>query len=599
MEASAVFQYSERLKHGEIRVLTVRSDAFDTPVRCTISLELLDESPQYEALSYAWGGYELCQTIWIEGRQCKVTQSVFEALQWLREPGKISTLWIDAICINQEDILEKNAQVQMMGTIYERAISTRVWLGPPAPGLESALDDVVRLVAEGVTQKALGKYRDSMCEIIGRPWHFRVWTLQEVVLSRHSVVSYGHSTCKIEYISALGSALLKRPFAETAQVAQAWHMERNLRSLVHNFVTSIIAVHTIHRCIQTATVLQSSFLLLPSMTVGRMCADPRDHIFALRGIHERTSGGNGIAIEIDYSMSVVEVYSRVTAQGLAKQGGADILVRCLERCSPIRADNVERRPKLPSWVPDWSSPLVSTLFCARIYSAGGKLPLKLSYSALPTHFRRLTLSGCFISRVRERYPRLPRASGDNEQRLPTCRWRQLEELRRWALRRRDVPSPYLEAAEWAFAQTLIADERPIDETMEVVRNHNRPISTPWRTWEMPQEDWHTRSYQTSGKPAHVIPESDVTHIHQLTRILSDLIFVVMYSGHFALTGSTVCVDDEIVVFQGMPMPFIIRHIPGGVSSQMICPAYVHGFMDGEAMEGVQSGEYMLQEFVIE
>ena len=116
---------------------------------------------------------------------------------------------------------------------------------------------------------------------------------------------------------------------------------------------------------------------------------------------------------------------------------------------------------------------------------------------------------------------------------------------------------------------------------------------------MPQEDWHTRSYQTSGKPAHVIPESDVTHIHQLTRILSDLIFVVMYTGHFALTGSTVRVDDEIVVFQGMPMPFIIRHIPGGVSSQMICPAYVHGFMDGEAMEGVQRGEYMLQEFVIE
>jgi hypothetical protein len=39
------------------------------------------------------------------------------------------TVWIDAICINQDDILERNVQVQMMGMVYEKATCVLIWLG--------------------------------------------------------------------------------------------------------------------------------------------------------------------------------------------------------------------------------------------------------------------------------------------------------------------------------------------------------------------------------------------------------------------------------------------------------------------------------------
>jgi hypothetical protein len=83
----------------------------------------------YEALSYIWGDIRDSEAILVDGSTVSVTKSLETALRHLRYPDKPRTLWVDYVCINQEDILERSQQVAKMGLIYEQADSVLIWLG--------------------------------------------------------------------------------------------------------------------------------------------------------------------------------------------------------------------------------------------------------------------------------------------------------------------------------------------------------------------------------------------------------------------------------------------------------------------------------------
>jgi hypothetical protein len=76
--------------------------------------------PQYEALSYVWGPIEM-KSISLNGQSCDVRENLFDALVTLRHENQQRTLWVDAICINQDDMKERNHQVSRMGSIYSQA----------------------------------------------------------------------------------------------------------------------------------------------------------------------------------------------------------------------------------------------------------------------------------------------------------------------------------------------------------------------------------------------------------------------------------------------------------------------------------------------
>lgn len=63
------------------------------------------------------------------GHECTVTKNLGAALQKLRLPDGARKIWIDALCINQDDVLERNEQVRLMGEIYSRCSRVIVWLG--------------------------------------------------------------------------------------------------------------------------------------------------------------------------------------------------------------------------------------------------------------------------------------------------------------------------------------------------------------------------------------------------------------------------------------------------------------------------------------
>ncbi|KIM94077.1 hypothetical protein OIDMADRAFT_136612, partial [Oidiodendron maius Zn] len=83
----------------------------------------------YVALSYVWGGSGAPATIELEGRSFTVTPNLYSALKNLRHRSQNRYLWVDAICINQADMEERNHQVSQMCFIYEQAAAVLMWLG--------------------------------------------------------------------------------------------------------------------------------------------------------------------------------------------------------------------------------------------------------------------------------------------------------------------------------------------------------------------------------------------------------------------------------------------------------------------------------------
>lgn len=162
----------------------------------------------YTALSYVWGKPALVKSMICNGKHFAITNNLGLALHHLRRSDVSIMLWVDQICINQDDLQEKSQQVVLMGTIYQRAWSTLVWLGEEADNSDEAIDTLQN------TKTALQYYQDGRApnaedferlflpasdspkwhelgKLMRRPWFQRIWVIQEVVLSQQIIVMCG------------------------------------------------------------------------------------------------------------------------------------------------------------------------------------------------------------------------------------------------------------------------------------------------------------------------------------------------------------------------------------------------------------------------
>jgi hypothetical protein len=96
----------------------------------------------YTALSYTWGRPTAEKPIIIDDCLHYVTDNLEIALQSLRMENEDLVLWIDAICINQKDIAERNKHVKVMKEVYEQAKSVLIWLGPSADDSHLAMQTI-------------------------------------------------------------------------------------------------------------------------------------------------------------------------------------------------------------------------------------------------------------------------------------------------------------------------------------------------------------------------------------------------------------------------------------------------------------------------
>ena len=201
----------------KIRLLTVHEGA-GTEIRCSLDTIPLDEAPPYEALSYVWGDPNRTREITLDGKSFQVTTNLASALRHRRDRQKPRTLWVDAVCIDQQNAEERSSQILLMRDVFQRASKVVVWLGESTVASKAAVA-LIRKVDFGdgsfweqkenqgpvaFSQDALGglqmllNRRSSLVglrgiinDIASRPWWTRVWVIQEAAVARSIVVRCG------------------------------------------------------------------------------------------------------------------------------------------------------------------------------------------------------------------------------------------------------------------------------------------------------------------------------------------------------------------------------------------------------------------------
>jgi len=151
-------------------------------IRCELFQYALQESDKatypYEALSYVWGGSDKPQSIFIGNQYLAVTVNLHAALLRLRDHDIARIIWVDAVCINQEDDKEKTHQVQSMAQIYGKASRVIVWLGERADDSDVALE-VIRAAGKKSTNASnREKIQQTVLPLLQRPWFRRIWVRQ-------------------------------------------------------------------------------------------------------------------------------------------------------------------------------------------------------------------------------------------------------------------------------------------------------------------------------------------------------------------------------------------------------------------------------------
>lgn len=172
------YSYSPLLQ-GHIRLLKLLPDQDKTaPLRCSLidyPLEdLAGSNHLYDALSYVWGSPEKTQSISIDSCDLPITTNLHVALLHLRDRFFERIIWVDAISINQQDIQERNSQVQRMAMIYAMASRVIVWIGESDDNSDQALEEIHKIADEQPTENH-GEIRKAVLKLLLRPWFRRIW----------------------------------------------------------------------------------------------------------------------------------------------------------------------------------------------------------------------------------------------------------------------------------------------------------------------------------------------------------------------------------------------------------------------------------------
>ena len=164
--------------------------------------------PEYEALSWCWGDESDRAPVEIRIREkneyghwqsyrMEIAWTLATALQALRYAGTDRRLWVDAICINQGNVDERNRQVQMMAQIYNNASQVCIWLGSATKESEQALtfirDNVIKLwkFDDLCAKQESSKDWNVFLGLMNRPWFSRRWVVQEIALARKAKIYCG------------------------------------------------------------------------------------------------------------------------------------------------------------------------------------------------------------------------------------------------------------------------------------------------------------------------------------------------------------------------------------------------------------------------
>lgn len=410
----------------EIRLLRIHPSGWREPIRCSFEHVSLNAEPAYHALSYTWQDESLGtsftvppqperQTLphartWInnqafvllDGHHVEVTRNLWAALWHLRRtilwsvrnPGSQgpefdetltvetptsytvnSLFWIDALCINQENIEERNSQVAQMRTVYLKAESVHVWLGLEEPNTTQAIDILNSLALSGMKDapadvfESVGKFfvrnllKDHaldgawkvLTSLYKRPYWKRLWIVQEFISNKTMHLHVGSRRIEGVVFYTLGHIVSTEwlNIVSGGIIASGGINEVVFKSLdfYRELGQAAIELKTLwsHRLNYEVKTDFDLLKLLSSFRTNE-CSDPRDRVYGIVGIAEPYEN---IKLKIDYSATVTEVYIATAEYIVSGSKSLHILEHAYTRHLCLCSTGKHIHSTLPSWVPDW------------------------------------------------------------------------------------------------------------------------------------------------------------------------------------------------------------------------------------------------------
>jgi hypothetical protein len=536
------------ISSGNIRLVYINPGESTADLVCTLIQVNLDEAPPYEALSYCWGDPAITEQIFLDNRRISVTKNCHSALSRLRLPARERLMWIDAICIDQTNIQERNDQVAMMGQIYNKATRVVIDVGEASEDSALALDAIENCADDKLYGFHIGlRVRDAVGDFYRRAWFSRVWVLQEVFMSANAIVMCGNMIVNWSTIRPRRIWVDSRP----AREAEHWHVEL---PAVIPYVLSI-GSHQSRRYSAREDIFQ---LLLEGASCN--ATDARDKVFALLPmVHDALDCG----LKADYSKPVSQVYMEIAVWLLQKVG---VSFLSLSGLSIIGT---------PSWVVDWSRrvrvPWILGLSeyyprsasgnsrpTASLYNIPGS-PLLSSETPLQGLQEALFLPHLLIRRlvvdtVLKTSGVIPIRSGreDCAQFVSECR-----------------------------AHRTKTSKPPIDI----------PYNRRWRPrtseFRLHPEDWMLEYGVPLERP---LEKTDNEMADLMTYFVSGRQLILTEQGFFGLAPETARSGDTICCFLGVGFPFTIRKDERDWTRQqlykIVGESYVWGLMEGEAFRDI-------------
>ncbi|KAI1633258.1 heterokaryon incompatibility protein-domain-containing protein [Biscogniauxia mediterranea] len=349
------YKYSRRLTSGmEIRLLKLYPSADSDEIRCQVVYHPLEKLLDYEAISYTWGDTTGKTTIVVDDQILETSVKVSEMLQSLRYTWKPRMLWIDFICINQDDTDEKNHQVQLMRHIYHRAVTVVVWLNP-LPDTPEAVDLLMEISRrsrlDGLTgQQGFSIYGQrsqrsrvlSLARFLANDYFNRLWVVQEIASARKIKVLCGTQAIEWDDLRSILQFLGNPEMARSLQRTEDMDIVScNQDSLSHGRTICYTKAYMAEGNSYSLAYVLHSFRTFK-------CKDPRDKVFSLLGL---IRGADHPLILPDYHKDEVQVYKDVARYVFTvEQTSRKLLALAVAGIGHYR-----RLGELPSWVPDWAS----------------------------------------------------------------------------------------------------------------------------------------------------------------------------------------------------------------------------------------------------
>lgn len=584
------YAYSPLPDHSFFRLFLLYPGEGSDVIRGTLIHVRLDVGHQYEAVSYHWedksGHY-----IEVDGCFLHTVRSTAVALQQVRRRDATRYIWIDAICINQEDALERSQQVSIMGRIYSGATQVLICICEHRKSRPKELLEYIQAAFEPVEQipgyptpkesffmkgySGLNGYLfgDAVLQLsffLTNPWFSRVWVMQEVGLARRAnlfcddwSIPWDKVMFAVSFYNALGSAVKAR---------YSLHLWR-IFPLTKAF---------------WKPNLRGDLLEVLIRTQDRKATDHRDKVFAV--LSHPWALMSDEPVQPDYRKSVEQVLFEVACSQMKGPRPLRILSAIHHLIS-----HPKRSIDDMSWVPQWRAKLpgygylfgTDTRFkCANGISAHFEIhpgPKMLSIWGCQfdtiTYTRKALWAGC------------AKGSRDSTNLIPAI-WAGLSEPEGGSLLYPDKKSSFWEA----YLQTLTASNslwyrsrrtsvlvpnNDLDETLHQARVSFSKLGIVGAIYNATNSLVEDLS----------IGEKGVLYIiEQALTACQCRSFFKSSRGYYGLGPEVAEVGDVICILFGSSVPFVLR--PNGTSGQwkLVGECYVHGIMNGE---GIQMWEQRL------